>query len=127
MEDLTSTAAVFSKDELSAMCRHMVIGQVTKILEMKKSIENNVDDVTKPRALIFTEIREQLFDMTVLWGDLGPARAVARRLFINPDQHQLFDALDNSLTVENVYEDLKFGRPLSLEKSCFNICCKSSV
>lgn len=44
MEDISTTAGAYSKDELAIMVRHPVVSEVTRILDLQSQIEELIED-----------------------------------------------------------------------------------
>lgn len=122
MEDLTTSAGAYSKDELAAMCRHPVVIAIEGIFELKTSVDSLINDPSKTRDYIHGEVRHRFDDMTAIWGKLGPTRAMARRLY--PHYEMMFDILDKSLAVNDAIEDLRNGREFIKNGECKKDCCR---
>lgn len=122
MEDITTTAQAYSKDELAVLARHPVASEITQILVIKDAIDVLAKSSDIPRSQIFASIRTEFSNMTKIWSLLGPARHLARRLYVN--HTNLFDLLDKSMAVEEALEDMRYGREIKFPHECEAFCCK---
>lgn len=123
MEDVSSTSAAYTKDELTIFARHPVVMQVERIFGLQSKIQHCVNDPSLSKNDIASEIQEIFEEITTIWKLLGPSRALARRLFI--DQETFFNVLDHSLAVQAALEDLCNGYNLRTSYECTGTCCKS--
>lgn len=122
MEDITTTANAYSKDELAAFSRHMVVFEVEYICEAKEMVDAITGDSSKSRDQIKLEI-QALFDaMRLSWYKIGPARVLARKLY--PHLNIFFDILDKSLSIQDALEDMRTGTDFRKEEPCNLSCCK---
>lgn len=125
MEDISTTAGAYSKDELAIMVRHPVVSEVTRILDLQSQIEELIEDRDRSHNDIHDETRSCIDQMTQIWSLLGPACTIARRLF--PEQGHLFDMLDKSKSLQDSFHDLASGRSLRIEIICDKLCCKKQL
>lgn len=125
MEDLTTTAGAYSKDELAIMVRHPVTSEVLRILTLQEKIK----EFATNRDMSINTIKEQskscFNDMTDIWSLLGPATVIARRLF--PEHSNLFDSLEKSFSLRESFGLLASGKSIGQETSCDRLCCRKQL
>ena len=125
MEDLSTTAQAFTKDELAAMCRHPVVVEVEHIQAVRLLIDSLINDTSKSRDDISIEIRSLFDSMSESWRKLGPSRLMARRLY--PELISFFDILDKSLSVHDALDDMRNGRNFRKDEPCDLLCCRKQL
>lgn len=125
MEDLTTTAGSYSKDELAAMLRHQVVSEIERVLRLQSEIEELTTDHDRTYNDIQDETKSCVDSMTTIWSLLGPASAIARRLY--PEYGHLFDMLDKSKSLKDSFVDIAAGRPIVQDKICDKLCCRKQL
>lgn len=125
MEDISTTAGAYNKDELAVMVRHPVVSEVNRILSLQTKIEELTVDHDRSYNDIQEETKSCVDEMTSIWSLLGPASQIARRLF--PEQGHLFDMLDKSKSLKDAFVDIINGKPIGSEIVCDKLCCRKQL
>jgi hypothetical protein len=125
MEDLTATVSIFTKEELAAQARHIIIFRVEAILKLRDEVDSLAKDRCAATRLnhgeLLAKARGNISAMRDIWSEFGPARVLARRLY--PADEALFDVLDNSLMVESAIYALCDGKEITKDDTCSFVCC----
>lgn len=125
MEDISTTAGAYSKDELAIMVRHPVASEVQRILLLQTKIEELTVDHDRSYNDIQEETKDCVDEMTEIWSLLGPATAIALRLF--PDQFHLFEMLDKSKSLKDSFNDIIAGKQIGSQLLCDKLCCRKQL
>lgn len=123
MEDITTTSASFSKDELAAVARHPVCQSVQQIMRLRAAATKIARDDSRSPRVVKEMVSDKIDIATRIWQRLGPSRAMARRLF--PDQGDFFDLLDKALAVRHAIIDISAHRALKNYELCDLLCCRN--